>query len=491
MHFIMSSLCRIGRRLARLLSAFALPLALSACVTRVPQVLGPDAVPHAFAGQTLAPVQIWPAQDWWQSFGSAELSDLMATAQRNNRDLAIAAARVLEARAQTTIQRASLLPQFNLQAQAQRAGVGGVVVTSGPTSSIGNAFGLGVGASYEVDVWGLARSNLKSAEELLKSARFAQQGVALTVTAGVANQYFNVLALRSRIAIANEEIAAINAILETIRLKVATGTSSHLDLAQELAQVESAEAQLPVLAEQEREARISLAVLLGELSETFEVTAMNPDDVKAPFVTPGLPSDLLTRRPDVAKAEANLASAHANLDAARAAFLPQVALAGNDGFASTALSALLHAPSVAWDVGGTFLQTIFDGGKLVGQKDLAKATQTELIASYQSVVLNAYADVETALGQVMNSTLSESHLVRMIQAAREAFEISQLQYRQGATDFITVLQAQQTLFSAEDQLAQTTLNRLQATVHLYEALGGGWIEAADDRTQRVMAAAGR
>jgi NodT family efflux transporter outer membrane factor (OMF) lipoprotein len=444
-------------------------------------------IPKNFVGQAKESSRIWPTQDWWQGFGSTELSDLVATAQRNNRDLAVAAARVMEARAQTTIQRATLFPQFNLQAQGQRSAVGGVATATGPTASQGNSFGLTVGASYEVDVWGLARSNLRSAEEALKSARFAQQGVALTVTANVANEYFSVLALRKRIAIANEEIAAINAILDTIKLKVATGKSSHLDLAQELAQVEQAEADLPVLEEQEREARISLAVLLGELPETFEVRARNPDNVQPPPVTPGLPSDLLARRPDVAQAEANLASAHANLDAARAAFLPQLALTGNDGFASTAVGVLLHGPSVAWDIGGTLLQTIFDGGKLIGQKDLAKAAQKELMASYQSAVLNAYADVENALGQLANSSRAETHLIRMIESAREAFEISQLQYRQGATDFITVLQAQQTLFSAEDQLAQTTLTRMQAVVHLYEALGGGWIEPPSERTQRIVA----
>jgi NodT family efflux transporter outer membrane factor (OMF) lipoprotein len=457
----------------------------------VPQALSPHAVPENFVGQARGSTQIWPKQDWWQGFGSAELSDLIATAQRNNRDLAVAAARVMEAHARTTIQRANLFPQFSLHAQGQRAAAGGVQTASGPSSFIGNSFGLSLGASYEADVWGLARSNLRSAEESLKSARFAQQGVALTVTANVANLYFSVLALRKRIAIANEEIAAINAILETIKLKVSTGKSSRLDLAQELAQVESAEAELPVLAEQEREARISLAVLLGELPETFEVRAQSPDDMRPPLVTPGLPPDLLVRRPDVAQAEANLASAHANLDAARAAFLPQLALTGNDGFASAVVGALLHGPSVAWDIGGTLLQTVFDGGKLIGQKDLAKGAQRELIASYQSAVLNAYADVENALGQVTNSSLSEGHLIRMIEAAREAFEISQLQYRQGATDFITVLQAQQTLFLAEDQLAQTTLTRMQAVVHLYEALGGGWVESAEDRTQRTVAQAAR
>jgi len=178
-----------------------------------------------------------------------------------------------------------------------------------------------------------------------------------------------------------------------------------------------------------------------------------------------------------------LAAAHANLDAARAAFLPQIALTGNGGFASATLSALLHGPSFAYDFGANLLQTVFDGGKLVGQKDLVVATERGLIASYQSTVLNAYADAENALGQVSNHSKAESHLAREVDAAHEAFTIAQLQYRQGTTDLLTVLQAQQTLFSAEDQLAQNTLARMQALVHLFEALGGGWVESPNDRTQ--------
>ena len=366
-------------------------------------------------------------------------------------------------------------PQLNLQAQAERSKPSG-----GPTGisnyPSGNSFGLALGASYEIDVWGLARSNLRAATETLKATRFAQQAVALTVTANVANAYFSVLALRKRIAIANEDILAINDILRTIQLRVTTGTSSHLDLAQEHAQVESVEAQLPQLEEQELEARVTLAVLLGQPPEPLEVRTPSLEAIHPPLVIPGLPSDLLTRRPDVAQAEADLASAHASLDAARAAFLPQFALNGSDGFASAAIGTLLHGPSLAWDYGGSLLQTVFAGGKLVGQKRLAEGTQQELIASYQRAVLNAYADVETALGQVKHNDLAEQHLGREVDAAREAFQISQLQYRQGTTDLLTVLQSQQTLFSAEAQLAQVTLARMQSVVHLYEALGGGWIE---------------
>jgi multidrug efflux system outer membrane protein len=474
--------CR--RRLRPCYGIAALLFLLSGCATRVPQVLTPQIAPKAFSGQVIGPEQVWPQSGWWRTFESPELSDLIEKSHADNRDLAVAVARVMQAHAQTTIQRAALFPQINAQAQALRSPSGGSGQSiSGQSFSAGNSFGLTLGASYELDFWGLARDNLRAANEALKSARYAQQAVSLTVTANVANTYFSVLALRVRIAIANEDITAINGILDTINLRVSTGKSSRLDLAQEQAQVESVLAQLPVLEEQELEARVALAVLLGEPPQGFEVKTRNLDAFHLPVVQAGLPSELLLRRPDVAQAEANLAAAHANLDAARAAFLPQFALTGNGGFAGTAINALLHGPNFAWDFGANLLQTVFDGGKLLGQKNLAQATQQELIASYQSTVLNAYADVENALGQVTNNSNAEIHLGREVEAAREAFKISQLQYRQGATDLLTVLQAQQTLFSAEDQLAQTTLAHMQAVVHLFEALGGGWMEPGEERTQ--------
>ncbi len=464
----------------------ALVILLSACATRPPQVLTPTLVPPKFVGPATAAAPVWPSAGWWRGFDSPELSNLVTLAQADNRNLAAAAARLREARAEVTIQRAALFPQVDLQGEAIRAGVGTSAVQTGSQRvSTGNAFSLDLDASYNLDVWGLQGDNLRSAIEALKSSRFAQQVTALTVTASVADGYFSVLALREQISIAQEDITAIDGILGTIKLKVTAGTASHLDLAQEEAQVESVQAELPVLEEQEFEARVALAVLLGRPPESFDVHAPNSDGLALPAVAAGLPSQLLLRRPDVAEAEANLAAAHANLQAARAAFLPQIALGGSDGFGSTAVSTLLHGPSAVWDAGAQLVQTIFAGGKLVGQKDLAYATQQELVADYQATVLNAYADVESALGQVANYAREEAHLRREVDAAREAFGISQLQYRQGVADLLNVLQAQQTLFEARDELAQAKLSRLQALVHLYEALGGGWVQPARDRTQAI------
>jgi NodT family efflux transporter outer membrane factor (OMF) lipoprotein len=446
----------------------------------VPQALSPQLLPKQFTGPILPQAQVWPKADWWQGFGNPDLTALVVQAQDGNRDLAAAAARVMQAEAQSTIQRSQLFPQIGGQAEHINAGCSGQSCQQfGKTK----AFGLSFNASYELDFWGLARDNLRAANEQLKSARFAQQSVALTVTANVANQYFNVLTIRRRIAIDNEYIAAINSILDVIKLKVKAGSVSHLDLAREQAQIESVQAQLPGLETAEKQALYSLAVLLGRPPEGFDIKTVDIDAILAPQVGAGLPSELLLRRPDIAQAEADLAAAHANVDAARAAFLPQISLTGSGGFVSTAIGTLLQGSNFGYSYGANLLQTIFDGGRLAGQKDLAEGVQKEFIANYQSAALNAYADVENALIQVANTARAQEHLKGEVEAANEAFAISQLQYRQGAADLLNVLQAQQTLFSAQDQLAQLTLANRQAAVHLFEALGGGWQEPAEDRTQ--------
>jgi multidrug efflux system outer membrane protein len=454
-------------------------LALAGCATRVPQVLTPQILPSEFTSQE-AP--IWPRADWWQDFGSAELSELIQAAQANNRDLSAASARIMQAQAQTLIARSALFPQITLPGQAVRTRIGGASTATLPTGSTGNSFNLGAATSYGLDVWGLSRANVRVGQEASKAARFSRQALALGITANTARGYFNVLALRERIAILDGNIEAINGILNVINLRVSAGTSSRLGLAQEQAQLESALADLAILKQAELEARVSLAVLLGRPAQEFDIEARSPDGIRVPEVAPGLPSELLLRRPDVAEAEANLAAAHANLDAARAAFLPQFSLTGTAGYSSAALNTLLRGPSFIWSAGANLVGTIFDG-RLIGEKRLAYAIQEELVAAYESAVLNAYADVEIALGQLRNYAEAVGHLRREVEAAREAFEISNLQYRQGTADLLGTLQAQQTLFFAQDELSQTQLAYMEAIVHLFEALGGGWVELPEDRTQ--------
>ena len=453
-------------------SLAVLALTAAACTTPLPQTLKPGDVPPAFtapAPAETATAPVWPTTDWWKGFNAAELPALETTANTENLDLLAAAARVQQAQANTGIAGAALFPFLSGSAQASRAGTN---ISGVPGGNTHNTFGVGAQASYEVDLWGLNRDELRAAEESELSARYAQETVALTVMADVANTYFDILALRERIAIAKKNIEAAKRILAITEAKVTNGVSSNLELAQQRAQVAGEEAAIPTLEEQEREARYALAILLGKPPEGFDVQGTSLDGIVTPPVAAGLPSALLERRPDVAGAEASLRAAHANVDAARAAFFPQLNL-------SATISQAFNPASMAWSVGSSLLQTIFDGGQLSSESDLQKARQTELVVDYRKSVFSAFSDVESSIGQVTSFAETERLTAEEETNAAEAYRISELQYREGVTDLLTVLQTQQTLFNAQDQLVQIRLARLQAGVSLYRALGGGWTVATD------------
>jgi NodT family efflux transporter outer membrane factor (OMF) lipoprotein len=458
------------------------------CSTLVPQALRPNDVPKSFTGPVTAGADVWPKPDWWQGFNSTEMSGLIVSAQKDNLDLAVAVANVLQAQAQSNVVRSALFPGVTASGNATRSYSGGgsfefagKPVVGSPSTT--NSFSATANANYALDIWGLAQDNLQAADEALKSSRFAQENVALTVTASVANAYLDVLALRQEIALTEKNVDDAKRILAITQAKVTNGVSSNLDLAQQQAVVAGQEALIPPLREQEREARFALAILLGQVPEGFDVNAQNLDGIALPTVAPGIPSALMARRPDVAEAEANLASAHANVDAARAAFFPAISLTGSGGSTAFQVSKLFQGPTMSWSVGADMLQTIFDGGKLVGESDVAKAQQLGLVSTYRKTVLTAFSNVETSLGQVSNDGLQEEALDREVKASAEAFRLSELQYREGIIELLNLLQAQQTLFTAENQLIQAKLSRLQADVNLYLALGGGWSENSDDKTQ--------
>ncbi|HEX4077276.1 MAG TPA: efflux transporter outer membrane subunit [Rhizomicrobium sp.] len=479
----------------RVIALAAVGCAVAGCSTPVPQVIKPQELPPAFTGPVAPGASLWPNPDWWKAFGSDELSGLVTSAQTDNLDIAVAMANVLQAKANRDIAKAALFPTLDAEGSAQRSrSPGGSTQITNPvtgvTSSASSAytfsqFGLTLDGTWVPDIWGLAQDNLRAAQEALKSSRFAQQEVALTTTATVANTYLDILALREEIATIQQNIDAANGILKITQAQVTNGVSSELDLAQQEATVDGQVAALPPLREQEREAVFALAILLGKPPEGFDVTAKNLNTLESPAVAPGLPSELIERRPDVAEAEANLASQHADVDAARAAFFPQLSLTGDGGLASTAIGTLFRGSSFEWSLGANALQTVFDGGKLIGESDLAKAEQQGLIATYRKTVISAFEGVETSLGQVSNFGDEQVALEKEVKASANAFRISELQYREGIVALLTVLQAQQTLFTAENQLIQVKLSRLQADVGLYQSLGGGWVEKPKDATQKT------
>jgi outer membrane protein, multidrug efflux system len=467
-----------GRSLLRSGAVSLLALAAAGCSTPNPNALNkPDDVPVGFTAPVAKNAPIWPDATWWANFKTDELPALEDAAQKQNLDLAAADARVLEAEAQDEVAFSSLLPSISANGGFTRQK--GSPTTSG-TGGTFNSFSAGASASYQLDFWGANQDRLRQARETLRAARYAETVVGLTTEASVANEYFTILATRERITITRQNIDAAKRILTVVQAKVTNGVSSNLDLAQEQAVVASQEATLPALIEAEREARYAMAVLLGRAPEGFDVKAQNLDGIVSPAVQPGLPSELLLRRPDVAEAEAQLFSQHANLDAARAAFFPQIGLTGSGGYSSRVLDSLISPSNFIWSMGLSLLQPIFDGGKIAAQDDLAKAQETEYLADYRKAVFTAFNNVETALGQVSSDGDQLVALTEDVRASAEAFRISELQYREGTIDILALLQAQQTLFTAQSTLITTQQARLEADVSLYQNLGGGWTQQASD-----------
>jgi len=431
--------------------------------------LAPGDVPANWSQPVLTSEKTWPDRDWWTGFSSAELNGLMETAQRENLDIVIAKARVEQADALLRQTGSSLLPAIGARLGARENGA-----IHDPASTPVQTLSASATVSYEVDFWGRNFENTRAAWRSLDASEFDQETVALTTVSSVANTYFRLLSLRDRLRLSKLNVANATKILALTRKQFDAGTISRLPLAQQESLLASLNAQAASLELQERQALGSLAVLLGKPVQDLVIAGATLEGLAAPTVGAGLTSELLARRPDVKSAEASLSAAQANLAAARAAYLPTISLTGDAGVTSTALAGLISGSNGAYTIGATLVQAVFQGGALIAQNDRAYYRREELLASYRKAALNAFADADAALTGATTSGLQEQQQLVAATSAAEALRIAELQYKAGTVDFLTVLSAQQTLYSAQDQLAQTRAARLQAVVGLFRALGGGW-----------------
>ena len=437
---------------------------LVGCATTSP-TLTPQITPPAAYSEAAAPGAARLAGDWWKTFNSAELQALVDQAFAGSPDLAIAAERVRQAEAQVQIAGASLFPSLDLGFSTRKA-------RDSESSS------TTLSASYELDVFGRNAAGVRGAEAALRATAFDRDATRLTLLAGVATAYFEVLSLRGRLAVSRENLAVAERVLRVVEARARNGAVSPLDVARQQAAVLSQRAGLLALEQQERQTLAALAILVGRLPEGFAIQASTLADLAVPSIDPGLPAGLLVRRPDLAAAEAGLAAANADVSAARAALLPSIQLTASAGVASGALLAFLGGPSTGLAVAASVLQPIFDGGRLKGSVSIAESRERELVETYRKAILAAFADVENALSAAGRLAQREALQVQVEARAREALRLAEVRYREGADDLLSVLDAQRTLFDAQDQLALTRLDRLEASVALFKALGGGWEKGA-------------
>ncbi|EGI77084.1 efflux transporter outer membrane subunit [Hylemonella gracilis] len=474
-----------GRRLGLLLPV---ALLLQACASTAPPADPAGAAARAKvqmpAGWRVdAPAAESPLIDggWWTAFQSPALERLITEAQGDSAELRIAYERIRQAEITLRQSGASRWPSVNASAGASRSrsSTAGVETTRESTN-------LGVSASYEVDLWGRVADSVRAGNASLRASQHDWQAARLSLLAGVAGQYFQWLGLSERVALAQANLARTERLLTIVESRLRNGVATPLEVSQQRSTLLSQRVSLLALQQQRSQSATALALLLGRqpigfspeayLSASGDATAVASNDfaaLRVPELAPGLPAALLTRRPDLAAAEAQLAAADANVDAARAALLPTASLSASSTMTSASLFSLAD-PTRGISLGLSLAQSLFDGGRQRAQVQLSESQRLVLIENYGQAVRTAVKEVGDALGQAGYSQQQEDLQRELVAQAQASLRLAELRYREGSGDLMSLLDAQRSLFSAQDNLSVQRLARLQAVLDLYKALGGDW-----------------
>ena len=470
-------------RAMKALLALAVAAGLNACVSQntVMETAPAVELPKEWTQHGIDTKETWPDSVWWQRFGNDELTKLVVEGQRSNLGIAVAVTRVREAQIQARMAGAPLLPavEFDGSANRQLPLASGVATTS--------ASGL-LSIGYEVDFWGKNAAGLSAAEAALRANVYDRETVNLTVTCGIVSTYLQILSLHDRLLVAQDNVANAEQVLTLLLAQNRAGSASSLDVARQRSVIAGQQALIPDLQQQERDARSVLAILLGQPPQNFTIKDGGLESIQMPTITPGLPSELLSRRPDIRRVEAQLAAANANIEVARASLFPSIYLTGSTGGQNSALGSLFSGPNLLANFGASIVAPIFDAGNRKNAQALALEQKKELVQVYRGTVINALSEVEKSLGLIHSS--EERYRLKNIEVeqARYAFDLSKIRYREGAEDLMTVIDTQRSLSNAQNQLGQIKLDRLQATVSLYKALGGGWQDKLPPLREKVAKA---
>ena len=435
-------------------------LSLAACATASPPVSELTPLPESFdyAGELNA-IEKEDAL-WWTSFRDAELNALIETALSANQDIAGGLAALRSARASVTVANASLFPQLSASASASSNTEGG-----GLDDVSGSARGS---ASYQLDLFGQGRADRAATRAGYDAQVFDQRALELTVSSDVAFTYFSVLAARERLEVAQSNLEISERIFDIIQTRYDAGDVSRFDVESQKASLANARARVPQIEQQLVSLETALSVLLGRTPQDYEAPEGDILAMAPPAINPGMPSELLLRRPDLLSAEAQLRAADANVAAAQRAFFPSIDLSAG------ANAGLTGGTSVIGSLAASIAAPIFTGGRLEGQLDSAEARVDQQIARYRQATLNALRDVDVSLSALATAEQREEQLVIARDAAQESLSLAEIRYRSGADGLTSLLNAQSTAFSASDSLVQGRLDRLSAGIDLYTAIGGGW-----------------
>ncbi len=430
-------------------------------------------------GAVTPPAAIYGAEnrEWWRNFSSPALLALQQRALEGSHAFQAEREVLAQALYRARQARADLLPGVDLGGSASRRGSG---QPGGYQRT--DAFSGTVQASYELDIWGANRETAEAARQRFIAGLNAWRGAGLSLESEVALTYFSYLAARENLAVYDEILVNAREVLAYQETREKFGAAAPLDVARQRSSVSGMEAGRISYLVKMTEARNSLCQLVGVPDLPEDIRAMMDKekiaDLLPPAIGPGLPSDLLLRRPDLAQAEANLKAANADIGVARAAFLPGITLSASAGWQSDSLSSLVSPVSALYSLAASLLQPVFHNGRILNQYKETVAAHRELMERYRETALGAFLEVATALDSNKFLQEQEGHRQLSGEQAAEAYRIARLRYEAGAEDFLAVLNAQETMLYAENQVVQSRLERLNTVVALFKALGGGWGDAA-------------
>jgi NodT family efflux transporter outer membrane factor (OMF) lipoprotein len=482
------SFTRATSRVTR--SALTLALAslgaLGACTALAP----PQPLTAPTSAQFLEPPPGWmaaaPADTltrgaWWTLFDDPVLDKLLPQVAVSNQTVAAAAAAVEESRAAVREQRAAFFPTLTLNAGATRSGTGGksssgnTSTGTAPTSSgTGSRYSLGLGASWEPDLWGRIANTVSAANATAQASEADLAAALLSAQAAFVTDYLSVREADAEAVALRATIVGYQRSLVITQNRYAAAIAQKSDVLQAQTQLANAQADLASLLQQRAQLFHAMAVLAGQAPATFTLPAGDWNSTAVPAIPVGLPSGLLQRRPDIAAAERQVFVANANIGVARAAYFPSLTLSADGSQGSTSLSNLFNASSFAWSLGVSLAETIFDGGARTARVDEAKASWKQRVAQYRQTVLTAFSAVEDQLSAA--TSLEQQQALRLVasQAADQTEQEMQNRYKQGLVAYTDVVTAQASALSARRALMQVSLNRQTAAINMVAALGGGW-----------------
>lgn len=469
----------------RMLHAAVLVLSIQAIAAdqkyNKPDVAAPQNWQSQIPWQTATPLDSLPKNAWWKVFGDAELDQYEERAMTNNQTLRGATARLAEARAFARVTAAGLYPELDAGASAERQRLSANRPTNGatitPSAVTQNVFNIPFTLNYELDLFGQVRYGVQAVNASLQASAADLENVRLLVSSELAADYFQLRELDAEMGVVQKSIDFQKKGLDLVERRHQGGAVSGLDVAQQQTVLDSSITQFSLLQQQRAQFQHAVAVLQGLAAPEFNapVHALN---AQPPAVPVALPSELLQRRPDIATAEREVASANAQIGVAKSAFYPSISLSGGAGFESADITKLLNGPSALWSLGLSALEPVIAGGRNRARLEQTKAAYDEQVANYREAVLTAFQQVEDALAGLNALNAASESQLRAVADAERSLDLANARYTGGLVNYLDVITAQEQMLTNERLATQIQGQRMVTSVLLIKALGGGWDTAS-------------